>query len=220
MMQDKLKASVQKINNLSLRERVLIFVAILVVLFQAWDSLIWRPMVQQQEKLMAEELSLDKQILQLQIDLKMLTAKATRDPDKETKQHIDNLKKQLGVVNEQIKKSSESLISPERMAVLLEEILVKQKGLELLSLQTHDSVPLIKANKDEPKNNKFQIFRHGFSLEFRGGYMETLKYLEALESLNDSFFREGIDYEVTEYPDSRVMLKLYTLSLSPGWIGV
>ena len=50
--------------------------------------------------------------------------------------------------------------------------------------------------------------------------MDTLKYLEALESLDGSFFREGIDYQVTEYPDSRVMLKLYTLSLSPGWIGV
>lgn len=219
-MQDKLKALVQKVDSLSLRERALIFVAILVVLFQGWDSLVWRPMVQQQEQLMAQEVSLDKQMLQMQIDLKVLTAKAKQDPDKEIKQHIENLKKQLGAVNEQIKKSSESLVSPEKMAVLLEDMLVKQKGLELLSLQTHESVPLIKAGKNEPQIIKYQIYRHGFSLEFRGSYMETLKYLEALESLDDSFFREAIKYEVTEYPDSRVMLKLYTLSLSPGWIGV
>lgn len=220
MMLDKLKVLADKIDNLSQRERVLIFVAILVVLFQAWDSLVWRPMMQQQEQLMAQEASLDKEMLQLQIDLKILTARATRDPDKEMKQQIDNLDRQLAVVSEQVKKSSESLVSPEKMAILLEDMLVKQKGLELLSLQTHDSVPLIKTGKDEPQVTKYQIYKHGFSLEFRGGYMETLKYLEALESLNGGFFREGIDYEVTEYPDSRVMLKLYTLSLSPGWIGV
>ena len=219
-MLDRLNVLSEKIDNLSQRERVLIFVAILVVLFQAWDSLVWRPLMQQQEQLMAQEAALDKEMLQLQIDLKILTAKATRDPDKEIKRQIDNLNKQLGAVSEQIKKSSESLVSPEKMAVLLEDMLIKQQGLELLSLKTHDSVPLIKTGKDEPQVIKYQIYRHGFSLEFRGGYMETLKYLEALESLNGSFFREGIDYEVTQYPDSRVMLKLYTLSLSPGWIGV
>ena len=219
-MQDKLKVLSEKVNDLSLRERVLIFVAILVVLFQAWDSLVWRPMIEHQEQLMSQETALDKQMLQLQIDLKILTAKATRDPDKEVRQQIENLEKQLVAVNDQIKKSSESLVSPEKMAVLLEDMLIKQKGLELLSLQTHKSIPLIKTGKDEPQIIKYQIYRHGFSLEFRGGYMDTLKYLEALESLDGSFFREGIDYQVTEYPDSRVMLKLYTLSLSPGWIGV
>ncbi len=219
-MKDKLKLLAEKIDRLSLRERALIFVAILVVLFQGWDSLVWRPMVQQQEQLMAQEISLDKQMLQLQIDLKVLTAKASQDPDRESKQHIENLQKQLGAVNVQIKKSSESLVSPEKMAILLEDMLVRQQGLELLSLQTHDSVPLIKSGKDEPEIIKYQIYRHGFSLEFKGNYMQTLKYLEALESLDSNFFREGIEYEVTEYPDSRVVLKLYTLSLSPGWIGV
>jgi MSHA biogenesis protein MshJ len=180
MMQAKLKALLLKVDALSMRERLLIFVAILVALFQGWDSLVWRPIVQQQDQMVAQEIVLDKEMLQMQIDLKILTAKASQDPDKDIKQQIANLQKQLAAVNGQIKQSSESLVSPEEMSRLLEDMLTRQNGLELLSLQTHDSVPLIKPAKDEPQEIKYQIYRHGFSIEFRGGYMATLKYLEAL----------------------------------------
>ena len=78
-------------------------------------------------------------------------------------------------------------------------------------------------NPDEPDGKgetRAGLHRHGFALEFSGGYLATLNYLQALERLPWRFFWDSVDYEVMQYPRSIVRLKLYTLSLSEDWIGV
>ena len=219
-MLDKIKALAAKLDKLSFRERILIFLALIVGITQGWDFWLWTPMSQHQEQQQAQIDNLNKEMLQLQIDLKILTAKATQDPDVEIKKQIKRLTSQLDSVNQIIQKASSSLVTPAQMAKVLEEMFVNQRGLKLLRLDTLKTVPLIKPAKDEPPIVDYQIYRHGFSIEFSGGFMATLRYLEALESLNDKFFWEAIDYQVEEYPDSRVRLNLYTLSLSEGFIGV
>lgn len=219
-MQDKFKALIDKINHLTLRERVLVLLACLVVLYQLWDSLLWVPLNDKQDDLMSREAQINQQMVQLQVDLKVLTAGAALDPDRETKKQIQNLKSQLSVVNEQIKQTSSSLVSPAEMAKLLEQLLISEKGLGLVSLKTQDSVALIPMDAKQLSSNNYQIYRHGFSIEFEGSYFATLRYIEALEKLPWKFFWEGIEYQVERYPGSRVRLNLYTLSLSKGWIGV
>ena len=219
-MLDKIKALAVKLDKLSFRERVLIFVAVIVGITQGWDFWLWTPMTEHQEQQQAQIDNLNKDMLQLQIDLKILTARATLDPDVEVKKQIKQLTAQLDAVNKIIHEASQSLVTPAQMAELLEDMFVNQRGLKLLRLDTLKTVPLIKPAKDEPPIVDYQIYRHGFAIEFSGGFMATLRYLEALEQLKDRFFWEGIDYKVEEYPDSRVRLNLYTLSLSEGFIGV
>lgn len=219
-MQDKLKLLVEKIETLSLRERILVLVAVLIALHQAWDSLVWRPMLEQEQRLSAREAQANDLLLQTQVDLKLLTAEANRDPDRQTRQAINNLENQLQAVRQQIDDTSASLVSPTEMARLLEQLLISEASLELLSLQTEDTVPLLAPEDTQVTMGNFQIYRHGFTIEFAGNYMATLRYLQALENLPWRFFWDGVDYEVNEYPGSVVRLRLYTLSLSEGWIGV
>ncbi len=219
-MRDKWDWLNQKINSLSLRERVLVLVAILIAMHQAWDSLVWQPMVDQKDRMLSQESQGNDALVQTQVELKILTAKANADPDLATKQRIESLNTQLASIGEQIDKTSASLVSPSEMAKLLEQLLTSEKGLELINLQTLKSVPLITTADKEAVSTNYQIYRHGFTIEFAGSYLATLKYIEALEQLPWTFFWDGIDYTVEEYPVSRVRLNLYTLSLSEGWIGV
>ena len=221
-MRDKIKLLIQKINSLTLRERLLVLVAVLIVMHQAWDSLIWRPQVERSERLLSQESQANDDLLQTQVELKILTAKANQDPDLQTKQQIENLKSQLVSINQQIDETSASLVSPEEMAKLLEQLLTSEKSLQLLKLETQASEPLITSGTEgkETVSTTYQIYRHGFTIEFAGGYLATLRYIEALEELPWRFFWDGIEYEVDEYPQSKVRLNLYTLSLSKGWIGV
>ena len=219
-MQDKIKRLAERVDALTLRERVLIFFALLVAFHQMWDYLVWSPMVARQDALQSQEQSLNKEMLQMQIDLKLLTAKASADPDKQIKQDIQTLEKQLSVLNGQIRQDSSGMVSPEQMARLLEEMLLSQKTLELLHLETHESVALIKPEKDKLPSVKYQIYRHDFSIEFSGSYLATLKYLETLEKLETRFFWDAIEFGVEDFPENKVRLKLYTLSLSDAWIGV
>jgi len=219
-MQDKLKLLASRIDALTLRERVLIFFALLVAIHQVWDYLFWTPMIERQEALQSQEQALNKEMLQMQIDLKLLSAKASADPDKQIKQDIETLEKQLSTLNGKIRQESSGMVSPEQMARLLEEMLLSQKTLELLRLETHDSVALIKPEKDKLPSVKYQIYRHDFSIEFSGSYLATLKYLETLEQLETRFFWDEIEFGVEDFPENKVRLKLYTLSLSDAWIGV
>jgi len=219
-MQDKIKWIADKIDALTLRERVLIFIALLVALQQGWDYFFWTPMLERQAKLQSQELALNKEMLQMQIDLKLLTAKASADPDKQVKQDIEILEKQLSTLNGQIQQESSGMVSPEQMARLLEEMLLSQKTLQLLRLETHDSVALIQSEKDKQTPGKYQLYRHDFSIEFSGSYLATLKYLETLEGLETRFFWDEIEFGVENFPENKVRLKLYTLSLSDAWIGV
>ena len=219
-MRDKWDWLNQKINSLSLRERVLVLLAILIAMHQAWDSLLWQPLADQKDRMLSRESQGNDALLQTQVELKILTSKANADPDLATRQQIESLETQLASIGEQIDQTSASLVSPSEMAKLLEQLLISEKGLELIKLQTLESVPLITSAEKETVTTNYQIYRHGFTIEFAGSYLATLKYIEALEQLPWTFFWDGIDYQVEEYPQSRVRLNLYTLSLSEGWIGV
>lgn len=219
-MQTKLKFVADKIDQLSLRERVLVLLAILVVLHQAWDSLVWLPLVEKQDSLQQQSAEANEAMSRYQLELQLLSATAAKDPDRQTKQAIQSLSAQLKALKQQIEDVSASLITPSDMSRLLEELLTQEKGLRLVALKTLGSTPLIGAEEEKQVQASYQIFRHEFEVVFEGGYLATLRYLEALEELPWKFFWDGVVYSVKDYPDSEVRLRLYTLSLSEGWIGV
>ena len=223
-MKEKLKLLTQKIDAMTMRERLLILVALIVAIHQAWDSLVWRPMVQQQDVLYAQEEQITRDIQSIQVTLNGLANQAKIDPNKAIKEQIANLDSQIGAVETYIQNETSSLMKPPEMAKLLKSILDNQQGLRLINLEKKEAVALLQPEIDEatkkPIPVEYQIYRHGFSVQFRGNYLATLSYLKALEEQDDKFFWDSIEYDANEYPAGVVTINLYTLSLSEGWIGV
>ena len=107
-------------------------------------------------------------------------------------------------------------VTPEEMAVLLQQMLAHQHGLELIRLETLGARPL----GDDKQKPKIPLFTHDLVLEFRGSYLDILRYLERLESLSAGIHWDGFHLEAEEWPTNQVRLELHTLSLSEDWIGV
>jgi len=63
------------------------------------------------------------------------------------------------------------------------------------------------------------LYRHRLQLEFAGDYLATLAYLKKLENLPRKLVWENLEIETQQYPQARVRLSVYTLSLNKGWIG-
>lgn len=116
------------------------------------------------------------------------------------------------------------MISPRDMARFLEQLLMQERSLTMVRLQTLDAQPLstntAQAGDESPASQSPVLYRHAFEIAFSGGYLATLRYLQALESLPWRFVWDGVDYEVIDYPQSIVRMRLHTLSLSEDWIGV
>ncbi|MCG8426264.1 MAG: hypothetical protein MI754_02770 [Chromatiales bacterium] len=224
----QLKQYSDKFDGLSLRERALVLIAVLVVLHLAWNYGLWNPLNSEQKRLTEQSERAQADVKVLEMELKGLVMRSQNDPDKAIKAQIAQLKGQVDQLQERVERATDSLITPTQMARLLEELLVRNESLTLINLATLKSESILgqqetegmEKSKDQPEKIKTNIYRHGFVLEFEGDYLATLDYLRELESLPWSFFWDGVSFEVDSYPTAKVRLLLHTLSLSEGWIGV
>jgi MSHA biogenesis protein MshJ len=64
------------------------------------------------------------------------------------------------------------------------------------------------------------VYLHGLEMEFEGDYFSVLHYVHRLESLKWRFGWSSLAIRMEDYPVSKVRIRLETLSLTEGWIGV
>lgn len=117
------------------------------------------------------------------------------------------------------------LLDPREMSLMLTRILQRETTLELVSLSNTPSELLLTTKVSlgvdaTGREASVEVFRHGLQMVFEGTYLETIRYLRNLEELENNFFWESMEYRVTEYPNARITVDLYTLSTQREWIGV
>lgn len=208
-------------DALTLRERVLIFLGVLALLYQLFDMVILGGQVEsllKQQRALAEQQQASTQLL---TEINAVTQKLRNNPNKALRQRVERARQQLMGARSQLDEMSAELVAPSDMANLLEQMLLRQGGLQLQLLQTLESRQV---NAAKQKNNQGQteqpVYAHGFAVEFTGGYLQTLEYLEALHALPWRFYWDSVELDVEVHPLSRVRLQLHTLSYSEDWIGV
>ncbi|OEZ59149.1 type II secretion system protein GspM [Duganella sp. HH105] len=64
------------------------------------------------------------------------------------------------------------------------------------------------------------LYRHGVQLVLQGSYLEMIDYLDALEALPSQLFWGAAALDAEQYPQARLTLTLYTLSLDQKWIAL
>ncbi|MEZ5542573.1 MAG: hypothetical protein R3F42_11085 [Pseudomonadota bacterium] len=200
-----------RIDALQLRERILLLIACLVVLFYCVDSFGLQPLSRQQ-------LQLRQDIADLETRLETLRARAglLGGNDALTAARKAELQAELDTLGRQLQSQLGSMLAPEQAAGILEQVLTRESDLTLQSVSAW-SEPL---TAPDPSTGEAVtvpgIARYELQLELEGGYLATLHYLRALEALPWKFFWQGIAFEITEHPQARVTLNLYTLELLEG----
>lgn len=223
-MRDKWRQLLERFAGLSSRERVLILIAVFAVIYQLADLVIFDHQFGEIERLNKQMAQDQQQIQNLTAELNTLSTSAQKDPNRQLRDRIAETRGRVEGLNERLEKATDALISPKDMSRFLEQMLVQERELSLVRLETLESKPLLSGDDEKEAGMAKQttpvLHRHGFVIEFRGGYLASLRYLQALEELPWRFFWDRVDYEVMEYPESLVRLHLHTLSLSEDWIGV
>ena len=209
----------ERIDRLSIRERGLVFAAVLVVLIMPWYSLFLVPMEKHQTVLEQRSSSIQQQVQTKQLEAQQIVARFQADPNRAVRQRIGNLKDEIRKVEDEIRRKAGDLVEPTRMSAVLEDLLNRQKGLKLVKLETLPPEPIKLEGQDE-KDPDVAIYRHGMLIEFKGDYVSTLHYLQAVEAMPWRLFWDGMELTVEDYPTARVVLRVHTLSTSKGWLGV
>ncbi len=216
-----------RINALSVRERVLIFAVALVAIVVLWDALLFSP-VQGELKRERDTLQrLNTQLAQLDGQLSELAVKSRFDPDAENRASLAQLEQATQLIDKELQQKTLELITPTQMARVLEDFITKNRGLRLLKVESEEPVlaeGLLANSQDEGISEEPEdapkVYKHGMVVELSGTYAGVLEYLQALETLPWRLFWDTTQIKVQDYPVAHIRIKVYTLSLHEGWIGV
>ena len=225
----KPKELIQQFEESTLREQVLVGLTGAVVVAFLLQFLVADPLLSETQKVKNRVVSLAKTQTNLQ---KKLT-----DEPKEKNELMRKKKEYLGQrqrvdeLDRQLSKLSSLLVAPDVMPHLLQS-LVATSDMEIVAFENMAPQPLLSSAQSESnmigKNSSaasqmvkpLQLFRHGMSLQLRGSFASSLKYLKTLESQPWRFMWNSLHYEVDEYPNGNLTIKIETLSAKQYWLGV
>lgn len=244
MKQDDLKQRwrklAAKVDALSLRERVMAFGTSAALVIFLLFSLFLNPLFAKQ-KLLNETMATDQQMI-AGIDAEILLKISGNgvDPDARDRKELERLHQELTRLTNTLRMAQGGLVPPERIVFLLERLLKQQPRLRLVSLKTLPSAPVAGA---APKAGAAStalsatppaagtppapvlksaplLYRHGVEVVLRGGYIDMVNYMEALETMPTHVFWGDAKLEVEQYPNASLRLTLFTLSLDDKWISL
>lgn len=209
-----------KFHQRSLREQLLILICGLVVLILLMYTFLLEPLFTDSRKLQQNTTNAEREISILESQLTPLTEKLHTDPNDPINKRIDDLKREIHNITQQLEAQMHNLVPANKMAGMLENVLAGSKGLKLIELQSIAPIPVLLDKTNEDEEAKAELYRHGVTLIFQGKYFDIQQYLEELESLPWKFYWRKFDYTVDDYPTANVELEIYTLSTNKAFIGV
>ena len=210
------------------RERWLIALALLGGIFLIGFSLFIEPALkrgQQAERAMEGQRT---QLLAMQTQMATLQA-PERHPDVAAQAELGQLKQRLDELSARMRVLESSLVPPERMPGLLEDMIGKRSGLRLLSLKT---LPVAAALEKKaavggaepgkavvaPSKVSDGLFKHGVEITLEGSYQELSAYLERLEQAKTKLLWSSVSLSAANHPRLVLTLTVFTLSLERAWL--
>ena len=215
-MKQQLENLRNRMDALTLRERVSVFATAIALLATVWYLGLMQPLAQEAELLRGEiqTLSMRVDAVNRDLDAQMLqfagTGTATRNRLALIQQRIDE-------VNETLGDYAAELIDPTEMAQVLEGVLERQTSLRLVRMRNLGGEVLSATGEDE---DAATLYKHGLEIEFEGSYLACLEYLKELEALPWRLYWQLFELQSQDYPTNLIRIHVSTLSLDEEWIGV
>lgn len=239
-----LKQYSERFDKLQLRERRLILIAAIAGTLMLGFSLFIDPAQQASKAKRAMLTTQQTEISTLQQQLVGLREQA-RNPDAAMRRDIADMQRDTAAIEADLRQFDALLVTPQQMPRMLQSMLARHRGLELVRLKTLAAAPLLQpvamtpqAGNTPPQPNQAQvataattasdkplpppggIYRHAIEVTVAGSYAELTAYAEELQRISPRPLWSGMQLKVVEYPRSELTFTLYTLSLDLPWLAV
>lgn len=218
-------------DKLSLREQKIVLVGIVSSICIMAFMLVIEPMIIGYQKL--DEKYIDAVELHDQIEnqLEETLTRKLQDPNVPLREELADLEEQSQALDEDIGRLTKALVAPKQMVLLLENMLNADKDIKLISLVNLPKEDVIfnlekdgdysEGNISNDENSEVGvIYKHTFEIEMKATYDSTVNYLKRIDSLQWKVFWQQLDYEIKQYPNGILKMKIYTLSTSKEVLGV
>ncbi len=210
----KLTSLLATVDKISMRERVLVFGAGMMLLGSVWYLGLVQPLTKQITRNRTEIASLQERMktTNQNLEIQALQISSTGAEDREK---FARVQQRLDEINERLGGYAAELIDPAEMSRVLQGVLKEQSKLRLIRARNISRGEMSASAEAETTT----FYRHGLEIEFEGSYLACLEYLQEIEALPWRFYWQFLDIEVLEYPRNRIRLEVSTLSPDEEWIG-
>lgn len=239
-LQKQLSQLQQRFEPLARREKMIIALAALALVVMLFQFVALDPLLKQRDALQKQQHQLMQDVNAQRVEREALTQAIAAGPKRQKQQQLDELQQEVSMLDEQIARTTATMIPPRKMTDVLHEVMKLRKNLKLVQLENLQPQPLLDDASPADKavmssggtaaegktpvsvhaGSDIGLYRHGVKLVFEGDYMTTMEFLESLEKKPWRFFWQALQYDVEKYPKARVTLTLYTLSPERAWLGV
>ncbi len=230
-MRDKLQKLSEKIDEYSLRERVLLLFCVLAVLIGIWQLALEMPQERQRTELQDRLAKIRSDQSAQTAQIAALTSAYANGGQRELLAERDALQLQLEALDLALSELSHGLVSAEQLPQILQDVLVSTTQLKLIRVKTLpvEELPLQRTSEQSSvtgapetseTENSTGVYKHSVTLKVSGTYFELTEFLQTLEGLEWRFYWDRLDYTVTDYPRAEIEIRVYTLSAEEGLLGV
>ncbi len=223
-----------KIDSRNQRERTLIFVMALVVVASMLNALLIDPLLARKKRLTQEVGLQETQLQEVRGQIQAIVTSGRSDPDAPARARLAALEQKKAQTDATLQSVQQSLVAPDSMAHLLEDVLSQNRNLKLVALKTLPisgvlDAPDSKPVAGQPAGTKPEeqakpvgpsIYKHGVEITVAGSYADLTQYLDALEKLSWQMYWGKAEMRVEEYPRVTLTITLYTLSMEKTWLSV
>lgn len=218
MASDKLREIATRIGMMSLRERVFIFAASLVVSLALVQTLLIDAGQLGRQQAKDRVQVAEEALAQIGEQRQQLEREAGRNPDQAVRETLAAQEARLVALNAELDRLQRSLIPPERMNQVLKNVVQSQSGIRIVGFKTLDPQPV--ALPDAAEGTPPGFYRHGFEVRVSGRYSDLVTYLERLEALPWRLNWIEASLDAAARPMLTLTLTVHTLSLEETWLRV
>ena len=205
-------------NAQSMRERCLIGLTLLVAIGFLWWSYYAAPTLVRIDRQQAENERISGEVNSTRAVVADIRRRIAAGVHQEKESQLVSLQRELAAVEERLRVETIELIDPEKMFLLMNQLVYPESRLSLLSLKRREVKPAFELPEDEGQESG--IYRHMLEITLSGKYLDILEYVRSLEALDWKLMWDEIELESEAYPVVTVKVVISTLSTRREWVGI
>ncbi len=219
-MNNSIKLYARRFDALKPRERCLVAFTLLAAIGFLWWNYHADPMMRKIETLQTENLRIGTDTGATSIALRDIRKRIADGVHREKEKQLTLLGDQLDKLEEQLRVKTIELIDPEKMFLLMNQLIYRDSQLKLLGLRRREVKPAIPPLDPAKPDETPGIYRHVLEIEFTGSYLDILDYMQSMEALDWKLLWDEIEINGGEHPKVTVKLVMSTLSIHKQWVGI
>ena len=210
-----------RFDALTLRERVMVFAAVMVALLAVAYTTMIEPELSRQKRLSTAIDQKHSEMKTLEAQVTKMVGGRAADPNAPERARLTALRAELAKLDSRIAAEERRFTAPGQMRGVVQGLLARSRGVALVEMKSLATTTITASGKPPAKPGAERlIYRHGLEVTVSGSYLDLLAYVRELENLPTQLYWGALELDAAAYPKVALKVTVYTLSLDPTWLSV